>query len=442
MTRLLRFVPALGCALALWGCTAHPAVVPNVAGPDRPAAATVDGQRAGVLAPPPIDHVVFVIQENRSFDNLFQGYPHADTVSSGLDSSGNTIPLQPIPLEAGYDIGHGLGEFLHAYDGGKMDGFDLEDTDGDTSPYTNPQYGYVPHAESKLYFEMAHRYVLGDRMFTSQIDASYISHQYAIAAQANRAVNFPNLFFGCDREPANVINTLNADRTIGPTEPTCQNYRTLGDELDRAGRSWRYYTFGKSDWLWTGYGSIRHIRRGPDWAKDVIAPSRRFLDDVGHGRLANVTWVTPSGPNSDHSSTRSNTGPMWVARVVNAVGESKYWKTTAIFVMWDEWGGWYDHVPPPYADFDGLGIRVPLLVISPYAKRDYVSHVQYETGSVLRFIEDEFGLGRLAASDTRANSPAADCFDFTRPPRPFVPFVVSAPIEPPSARADVAPDDE
>jgi phospholipase C len=90
--------------------------------------------------------------------------------------------------------------------------------------------------------------------------------------------------------------------------------------------------------------------------------------------------------------------------------------------MWDEWGGWYDHVPPPFEDYDGLGFRVPLLVISPYAKADYVSHVQYEHGSLLRFAEDQFNLGRLSAADTRANSPATDCFDFTQKPRKFKPF--------------------
>ena len=106
--------------------------------------------------------------------------------------------------------------------------------------------------------------------------------------------------------------------------------------------------------------------------------------------------------------------------MVDTVGKSKFWDSTAIFVQWDDWGGLYDHVPPPYEDYDGLGFRVPLLVISPYAKHDYVSHVQYETASVLRFAEDLFGLGQLAAADKRANSPALDCFDFSQKPRPFV----------------------
>jgi phospholipase C len=135
--------------------------------------------------------------------------------------------------------------------------------------------------------------------------------------------------------------------------------------------------------------------------------------------------VTSGCYDSDHSSCTSTHGPDWVASIVNAVGSSPFWDSTAIFVMWDEWGGWYDHVVPPYADYDGLGFRVPLLVISPYAKRGYVSHVQYEHGSILRFVEDRFGLARLAASNGRANSPAQDCFDFGRRPRAFKPFVTS-----------------
>ncbi len=150
------------------------------------------------------------------------------------------------------------------------------------------------------------------------------------------------------------------------------------------------------------------------------------MKDVAKGKLAAMTWITPSAANSDHSSSQSTTGPQWVTSLVNAVGTSQFWNSTVIFVMWDEWGGWYDHVPPPQLDYDGLGFRVPLLVISPYAKQHYVSHVQYEHGSVLRFIEDTFGLGRLSASDGRANSPAPDCLDFTRPPRPFKPFQANA----------------
>jgi phospholipase C len=391
-----------------------------------------------------IQHVVFIIQENRSFDDLFQAYPGANTSPSGKDSSGHTVRLAPISLKEPYDISHGAADFLTATDGGKMDGFDKETVIGNSSGYPHPQYGYVPRAQSKLYFDMAHSYVLADNAFPSNLDGSWVAHQFAVAAQANAAVDFP-LYYGCNHDKSNVINTLTNARQFGPPEQTCQNYATLGDEVDAAGLSWRYYTYASNDWFWSPYAAVKHVRYGKDWDSDVIAPETKVLSDIAAGKLASVTWVTPSSANSDHASSKSRTGPDWVAAVVNAVGTSQFWNTTAIFVMWDEWGGWYDHVPPPYEDYDGLGIRVPLLVISPYAKRDYVSHVQYETGSVLRFIEDQYGLAPLSASDARANDPAADCFDFSQQPRPFVPFKTKMTLRD-FARADAAaparPDDE
>jgi phospholipase C len=170
------------------------------------------------------------------------------------------------------------------------------------------------------------------------------------------------------------------------------------------------------------YQAIKHIYTGPDWKKDMISPPQQILTDVANGNLRSVSWVTPSWTNSDHSGSGSNTGPSWVTSVVNAIGESQYWDSTAIFVFWDDYGGWYDPVPQPYADIDGLGMRVPMLVISPYARHGRVSHVQYEHGSILKFVEDTFGLGRLTKVDTRANSPARDCFNFLQSPRPFVPI--------------------
>ena len=375
-----------------------------------------------------IDHIVWIMQENRSFDDLFQGFPGADTKASGKDSHGNTIPLSPISLAAGYDIDHSSVAFFAACNGRasipgthcRMNGFNNEFVGCSGNCPPNPQYGYVPHAESRLYFEMAHQYVLADRMFTSHLDLSYVSHQYMIAGQAARAVDFPAGAWGCTG-PSNVIATLTDQRTYGPNIPVCQNYETLGDELDAAGRTWRLYSATKQS-QWVAYRSIHHIRYGPDWKRNVVGSSAQVILDVASGQLADVTWVTPSCKNSDHGACGSRTGPEWVADVVNAIGQSRFWNSTAIFLMWDEWGGWYDHVKPPYLDFDGLGFRVPLVVISPYAKQGYVSHVQYEHGSILRFIEDRFGLMRLAASDTRANSPLEDCFNLNQPARAFHPF--------------------
>ncbi len=375
-----------------------------------------------------IEHVVWIMQENRSFDDLFQGFPGADTSPTGTDSHGQVIPLAPISFTAGYDIEHSSPSYFRACDGRgairgtqcRMDGFDREQLHCYRRCPPHAQYGYVPHAETRIYFAMAHQYVLADRMFTSHIDLSYVSHQYMIAGQANRAVDYPSSHWRCGT-PGNIISTLTDERAYGSYIPVCQDYRTLGDELDAAGLTWRLYAASKKS-QWVAYGSIRHIRYGPDWNKDVIGSSAQVIADVERGRLADMTWVTPTCANSDHAACGSATGPEWVADVVDAIGKSPFWSSTAIFVMWDEWGGWYDHVRPPYVDFDGLGFRVPLLVISPYAKRGYVSHVQYEHGSLLKFVEDRFDLPRLGASDARANSPAGDCFDFTQPPRAFHAF--------------------
>jgi phospholipase C len=411
-------VMCLALSLGATGCGGRsddvaPATLPFAAPPQTLQVRGHAGPRTST-----VQHVVFIIQENRSFDDLWQGYPGADTQSWGYNSKGQKITLQPIGLEAPYDIDHSSYAFFDDYDGGKMDGFDKEEVYGQHG--ANPTYGYVPPAESKPYFDMAKQYVLADRMFTSHLDESFVSHQYAIAGQAQSSVNLPSQAWGCEGGAEDQVQTLNQDRTYGPDQQACFDYTTLGDEVTNAGLSWSFYAAATTD-IWSAYQAVKHIYDGTGWS-NVIAPNTKFLTDVQSGKLSNVTWITPTCTNSDHGGCEGNGGPDWVASVVNAVGTSKFWDTTTIFVMWDEWGGWYDHVPPPYVDYDGLGMRVGLLVISPYAKKRYVSHVQYEHGSVLRYIEDQFGLPQMTASDSRANSPEADCFDFTKGPRKFKPF--------------------
>ena len=395
-------------------------------------------------APPPtspsptqkIQHVVIVIQENRSFNDLFYGFPGARTATYGRDSRGRRIKLQPIGLETTWDLDHSSYSFFSACNGRgsfpgtecRMNGFNREyvgcgHSNYPPCPIEHPQYAYVPHHETKPYFDMARQFVLADRMFASNFDASsFISHQYAIAAQASSAVNYPRSAWGCEGGPADTIGTVTQQRTLyGGYIRTCFDHPTLGDELDRAGLSWGFYAaYYSSGYLniWSAYQAIKHIYYGPDWRNDIL-PNTSFFDDVAHGRMRAVSWITPDCANSDHAGCGSNTGPSWVASIVNAVGESKYWNSTAMFIFWDDYGGWYDPVPPPLEDYDGLGMRLPLIIISPYAKKGYVSHVQYEHGSILKFAEDVFGLPRLSASDARANSPAQDAFDFNGPPRKF-----------------------
>jgi phospholipase C len=450
MNKALTFVALAvtlaGCSVARRGAQDDGAVLPFMRG--GAALRALDSTGAGK-----IKHVVFIVQENRSFDNLFAGYPGADTVSSGKNSRGKTIALRPVGLAEKFDVGHTAQAMFAACNGtGKLPGTDCRmngfNKEGSPGSIKDPAYVYVPHGDSKPYFDMAHQWVLADKMFQSQLDESFVAHQYVIAAQAKSTVNLPLFNWGCSGGSHDTIPTITKDRNPqGTPIPACFDYRTLADELDKAKLSWRFYASGFRSgsalaYDWSGFQAVQHIYHGPDW-KYVITPNWTFITDVRAGKLANFTWITPVCDDSDHSSCGGGYGPSWVAALVNTVGKSKFWDSTAIFVIWDDWGGLYDHVPPPYEDYDGLGFRVPLLAISPYAKLGHVSHVQYETASVLRFAEDLFGLDRLAGADKRAASPAADCFDFSQPPRPFV--RIKAPHGPSffmhQGENDVAPDD-
>jgi phospholipase C len=261
-------------------------------------------------------------------------------------------------------------------------------------------------------------------MYASNFDgSSFISHQYIISAQAEHAVNYPYGDWGCPGGSGDEVAEVGPDRQVPYSyEVVCWNPTTLGDERDGAGISWAYYavSYGSNyPGIWSAYQAIQHIYEGADWKKDVISPPSQVLTDAANGNLRTVSWVTPTCANSDHAGCDSATGPSWVASVVNAIGESKYWKSTAIFLFWDDYGGWYDPEPPAYVDYDGLGMRIPMVIISPYARKGHISEVHYEHGSILRFIEDLFGLAQLSASDTRATSPAADCFDFNQRPLKF-----------------------
>ena len=373
-----------------------------------------------------IKHVVVIVQENRSFDNLFHGFPGADTVSSGPASDGTIVPLRPTSLTAGPDPGHDYASFVASYNGGRMNGFDLVGDFPKNVPLFS--YAYVPQSEVQPYFDMAHAYALADRMFQSNNSASYGAHQYLIAAQSADATNVPNgMPWGCDAPTGSTVPVLKPDGTMGPGVTPCFDYQTVGDSLDAAGVTWAYYApsvvaspTDPAGAIWSAYDAVRHIRYGPDWAQNQIAPETAVLNDIRNGALRGVSIVVPDGFNSDHARFPTTTGPLWVSSIVQAIGSSRYWKDTAIFVVWDDWGGWYDHVKPPHRDRMGMGFRVPLIVASPYARSAYVSHTTYEFGSILRFIEDTFALGTLGGTDATSNS-IADVLDFNAAPRAYTP---------------------
>jgi phospholipase C len=165
---------------------------------------------------------------------------------------------------------------------------------------------------------------------------------------------------------------------------------------------------------------------GPEWGTNVSWPETNIFTDITDAKLPAVSWVIPSDENNDHPGEKTDKGPQWVASVVNAIGQSQYWSSSVIIVVWDDWGGLYDHVPPKqFTDVSGgLGFRVPMLVLSPYAlagkgsQGGYVGKTQYEFGSILLYIEQNWGLPSLGTTDARATS-IANLFNYDQSPRSF-----------------------
>ena len=431
-----------------------------------------------------IQHIVIIIQENRSFNNLFMNFPGATTQNFGMAGS-VVVPLRPRTFQSQIgDISHCWEDAMNAWHGGKMDGFWNERSESfpvancpsrahfnlpvGTSGLWNP-YVFVPNDapnyvnEAGPYWQMARQYVLADHYFPTDFGPSFTAHQYLVASTTDIArdlaiVNYPGVLnrhggvnlasstsWSCDSPQVLRTSTLDALRTVSPATgpfPCFTQYRTIADSLDARGVSWQYFTpttnnFPAGDYIWSPFSAIRSVRFGPDWA-NVTSPQTDVLDVAKKGRLRAVTWVVPDGTYSDHAGPYiSDKGPSWVSAVVNAVGTGKQWSSTAIIVVWDDWGGMYDGVPPPQMDFRGLGIRTPLMIISPYARSGFVSQTQYEPGSILRFVEAVFKLPPIGVTcpaipangfgytDCRAN--ILDGFDFRQMPRAFTPIKAKYP---------------
>ncbi|HEY1654232.1 MAG TPA: alkaline phosphatase family protein [Candidatus Tumulicola sp.] len=440
------------------------------------AARLVPGAIAHGHAASPIQHVVVIMQENRSFDNFFHDFPGAHGATSGM-GHGVKYPLQPVDLQFPQDPIHSHWEFLEDLDGGKNDGFDREiyafagGQDCKADPQNHPKcwvwhqqsvwekmaYSYVKQAQIKPYWDMAKQYTLGDNTFSSNNGPTFVSHQYMVAGQSGHSSEVPTTMpWGCDA-PKELVYYLQYGSSKPPDFPPAVGneqwgpdpcfplddkpssaYPTIADSLDAAGVTWRYYVqphYKKgqpqdSYWL-NAFDAVKAIRYGPDWTKDISTPDTKVLTDIANGKLQQVSWVMPHGGASDHAGGGSgNCGPNWVTSIVDAIGQSQYWNNTAIIIMWDEWGGWYDHViPKQYPDprtgvYEGLGYRVPLIVVSPYAKAGYISHKQHEVASTLHYIEQTFGLPFLGTgsgyqyADQRADA-FDDIFDYTQKPIAF-----------------------
>ncbi len=375
----------------------------------------------------PIKHILFFVKENRTFDNYFGTYPGANGTTTAMDSQGKVVPLQheadQIP-----DIDHSSQGARMAYDSGKMDRFDLLKSSGrhnPANPYGNNSLTQFQQSDIPNYWTYAQNFVLGDNMFSSLMGPSFPNHLYTVAAQAGGAINNPvtdrnigtlgNASWGCDVPNQQV--EVQASNGSTHLQEACFNFQTLADELDARGYSWRYYAppAGTGGYIWSSFNAIKHIRYGPDWK--YVVPAAQFMTDAANGNLPTVSWIVTPARVSEHAPASVCVGENWTVRMLNALMRGQDWSSTAVFLTWDDFGGFYDHVAPQQIDGYGLGFRVPLLVISPYAKKGFIDHTQYEFSSMLRFAEDELGLPTLTNRDKAAND-MMDAFDFNQSARP------------------------
>ena len=368
-----------------------------------------------------IQHVVFIIKENRTFDNYFGTFPGANGATSGPISTGQVIPLGPSPdFTYPLDPEHDFGGAVEGMDGGKMDLFDLigaGNVNGNFLAYTQFSQADIPN-----YFAYAQNFVLADQMFSSIKSDSFTNHLYTVAAQSNGAIAFKttgrphgNVGWGCDNPEVTGL-LLDAQGNLSQT-PACWDFQTLADSLQNIGVSWTFYAppKGQVGYNFSTLASINHIFNSSLWTTNV-APDTQFATDAANGNLPAVSWLVNGKQNDHPNGCGTCDSENWTVNTVNAIMQGPDWNSTAIFITWDDFGGFYDHVPPPAVDALGLGPRVPMLIISPYAKQGYISHTQYEFSSVLKFIEELYGLPPLTARDANAND-TTDSFDFTQAPR-------------------------
>jgi len=447
---------ATGLAAAVVACSGSPAGTP-------PVGTLPIGSASGSTK---IQHVVIVVQENRSFDNFFATFPGADGTTVGKAAAmstsqqsncpvpvpeATTIPLTKVSLlgkgfpssfgpQIGQDLDHLYSGFNIDWDTGLMDGFDLEKlgANGDGGPACTYPYQYVNPTDIAPYWDMAKQYVLADHTFQTQGSGSFTAHQDLIAggtdlSESEALIDTPSFFpWGCDGNPQKLVSAIitragDVKQYGGPFP--CLTYTTLRDLLDAKSVSWKYYAVKvypytncpkcEGPGIWSAFDAIKAVRYSSEWTTNVSHTPNDFFTDISKNQLPAVSWITPNGPNSDHPGDLSDTGPSWVASLVNAVGESSYWNSTAIVILWDDWGGLYDHVSPPTPRNweGGPGFRIPMLVVSPYVK-PHVDHTVYEFGSILHFIEDNWNLGSLGRND-KASASIGNAFDFNMAPRPF-----------------------
>jgi phospholipase C len=404
-----------------------------------------------------IQHVVFIMQENHSFDEYFGMYPGVDGIP--VDGDGNPTVCVPDPVnhvcvapfhdtdDAPAGGAHGRDDALGDIDNGKMDGFiTTYQADCGQHPKCNSArpsvMGYKLRSDIPNYWAYADNFVLQDHMFESAATWSRPAHLDMVSGWAAKCYTAGDPM-SCRIEPNFVSNSP----TGGPGDYAWTDITYL---LQRANISWNYYLFEGQEPDCSDPSAINCVPRPQDvktpsfWnplpAFDTVRSDKQlgniqsvsnFVGAASTGDLPAVSWVIPNYAVSEHAPKKISDGQKYVTYLINQLMQGPDWDSTAVFLAWDDWGGFYDHLPPPTVDANGYGIRVPAMVISPYAKQGVVDHQTLSFDAYLRFVEDRFlGGARIDPAtdgrpdprpDVRENAPGLgnllDDFDFTQPPR-------------------------
>ena len=386
-----------------------------------------------------IKHIVFIVKENRTFDHMFGRFPGAEGTTSGYTCDGKKVELTRATQKE-YGADHSFVAGLTAVNGGKMNCFDAIRSGSIERSYNQYRRADIPN-----YWKYAETFALADRFFSSIYGPTGVEHLWIIAAQSDRFVDHQRPEQAgngpprehCDDEDERMwsFKKLTDEeeaiayeleerpaieelvRRFWEERWPCTDIKTLPDLLEDAGLSWRYYD-GDNPYVQV-MRMIKHIRTTDMWEK--VVPEARFVEDARAGELPAMSWVIPPYDVSDHPGGKTAhsicDGENWTVRTINAVMESPNWPETAIVLTWDDFGGFYDHVPPPHVDLYGLGPRVPTIIISPWVKPGYIDSRTYEFSSVLKFAERVYDLPTLHERDARAND-MLGAFDFDQEPNP------------------------
>jgi phospholipase C len=410
-----------------------------------------------------IQHVVVIVQENRSLDMVFNGFPGANTSRTGFDSHGHMHTLQPISFATECDASHSHHQFVVEFNNGGNNGWNLARA-GCQPGFSLPDgvFAYVQSSDTASYWQAASNYALADEVFQTNEGPSLPAHQFLIAGQsgghgsdapwalaenggssssrAGTDQNAGQAMFddeagsdgsndGCGGNPKVTVKQINLTTNFPGTEgnpvQACKEYQTIFDEAMNVGLTWKYYAHHAGN-LWSGPDAVQHLWNNPAWR--AVTPETQVLTDISNHQLANIVYVTPSAANSDHPHTFATSpysGPAWVGSIVNAIGNDPYyWGNTTILVTWDDWGGWFDHVkadrPNPNDPYQS-SFRVPLLVISPYVIAHNVDHNTRTFDSIVTYIESTFGLPSLGMADQNTDD-LSSMFNYSQSPLQFMPM--------------------